>query len=1264
MRKLLVLCFSLLMATAAWAQNATTSVRGSVTDPTGALVSNAMVTLTNGVSKKSVTRKTTKNGEYDFQQLDPSHYTITATAPGFGTLTKEAELLVSQPATVNLTLPVSGSNETVEVTATTTLNFTDATLGNAFSSAEIEATPVDSRNVPDLLSLQPGVLFFDNNAAASNPSAVQDSRLGAVAGARSDQGNVTLDGLDDNDQTFGYAFTGVLRSTQDSTEEFRVTTASANSDAGHSSGAQVTLVTKSGTNNLHGSLYEYFRNRYFAANDWFNKRAEVSSGLPNKPPQLSRNTFGGTIGGPILKDKLFYFFNYEGQRTHESTTVTQEVPTASYAAGILKYQDVNKNTYTLTPAQVATLDTPCVASGACPNGPGPNAAILNYFAQLPVANGTTVGDTLNEGSYTFSSPTPYSHNTSILKIDWTPTSSHHVFVRGNLQKDVASSAQQFPGLPAATKTEDNSKGIAAGDTWTITSHLVNDLRYGYIRQGTATSGLGKGSYTDVRFIATPTSESRNTIRTVPVNEINDTLSYSVGKHNLQFGAIWRLIHNNSSTDANSWDAGTTNPQGLSTSGLPLLTATTINGTAYPAVGAAFQSNWLNAYGNLVGAESSLTRNINYQVNPGGSTGSLLAQGAPVNRHFISNEFEYYVQDSWRPTAKLTLTGGIHHTILQVPYDSNGQSAAPTIDTDAFFRQRQVSASQGQVYEPTLYFAPNGPVYGRPGYWAKQKGNVAPRLSFAYAVDSKTSIRGSWGLYFDHFGQGVINAFNQSGSFGLASKITSPLGTLGPEQAPRFTSRTALPALNVAAGAPTQTFPYAPPSYALTNGSAGFSISWGVDNKLKTPYAEVYSFSIQRSLPGGFTLEADYIGRLGRKLLQQSDLTTPVNFFDTASGTSYFQAGAQMAAAVDAAGGNTNHAATIAAIPFFENVFPYLKNTSRGTTCPNTQHTATQYIFCNEFTPYRSVLGETTALADIDIYCSGPGGVAYGCTPSASRFWQQQFASLYAWTSNGSSSYNAGQFILRHPFTHGFQMNLSYTLGNSLDMGSDTERANETLGGSGSYLTNSYIPSQSRSVSDFDTRHLITFDGSYALPFGKGQMFANKGGKLTEEALGGWRLASVARWTSGFPFSIGEGGYTTDWEIGSYSVKVSDLKSSTVNVATAAGGNTPNAFANAASINKTISNGGPYIRLPYPGEAGQRNAYRGDGNFGVDASLSKPFAITEHQSIRFTWEVYNVTNAVRFNTRNLGTNPTSTTFGNYSATLTTPRRQEFSLRYAF
>ena len=412
------------------------------------------------------------------------------------------------------------------------------------------------------------------------------------------------------------------------------------------------------------------------------------------------------------------------------------------------------------------------------------------------------------------------------------------------------------------------------------------------------------------------------------------------------------------------------------------------------------------------------------------------------------------------------------------------------------------------------------------------------------------------------------------------------------------------------------------------------------------------------------MEADYVGRLGRSLLQQSDLTAPTNFLDTKSNTSYFQAGAQLAALVDSNAGNKY--ATVPAIPYFEDVFPYMgklttqiKDAKGNVIYDATGKSATQNIYTFEYQTYRSVLGETTALADIDFYCSGTG--SYGCAPAGSRFWQNQFSSLFAWTSNGASSYNAGQFILRHPMKYGLQMDLSYTYGNSLDLGSDAERSNETQGGTGSYLTNSYIPSQSRAVSDFDVRHLITFNGSYALPFGRGQHFANGAGKIEDLAIGGWRLASLSRWTSGLPFSIGEGGYTTNWEIGSFAVKVDPtLQSHKV----FAPGAVPVAFGNASAIGKGTTNGGPFIRLPYPGEAGMRNAYRGDGYYGTDASLSKPFKITENHILRFSWEVFNVTNSARFNTRSLTTNPTSGSFGNYSAMLNTPRRQQFSLRYSF
>ncbi len=312
--------FLLLLVSGSVAQVSTTSLRGVVSDSAGALVSGAQMTLASPAIGFSRTTTSNDRGDYQFLQIPPGTYTLTAAAAGFATRRKEhIVLLVNTPATLDFILEVGKAEVTIEVKGEApAVNTVNATLGNAFDSNQIAALPSEGRNAVELLSLQAGVAYVGNQV---NTGA--DSRGGAVNGARSDQTNVTVDGLDDNDQLEGYAFTGALRVPMDSLEEFRVTTTNADADSGRSSGAQVSLVTKSGTNQFHGSLYEYNRTLFGAANDWFNKEAELASGLPNKPGELIRNTFGAAVGGPLLKNRLFFFANYEGQRSREAVQTTQ-----------------------------------------------------------------------------------------------------------------------------------------------------------------------------------------------------------------------------------------------------------------------------------------------------------------------------------------------------------------------------------------------------------------------------------------------------------------------------------------------------------------------------------------------------------------------------------------------------------------------------------------------------------------------------------------------------------------------------------------------------------------------------------------------------------------------------------------------------------------------------------------------------------------------------------------------------------------------------
>ncbi|HYA63586.1 MAG TPA: carboxypeptidase-like regulatory domain-containing protein, partial [Candidatus Sulfotelmatobacter sp.] len=307
-----------------------------MTDKSGAVVVDAVVTLSSPEIGVNLNTRTDKFGAYQFLEVRPATYVLTVTAPGFAVFKQSGlTLLVSTPASDDIQLQVASASMTVEVQAVTqTVNTQDATLGNTFASQQILALPFEGRDAAGVLSLQPGITFTGNNPAIDDTT---DTRNGALNGGRSDQANITLDGVDNNQQLRGTAFQGAVRSTLDSIEEFRVTTIGDNADQGRSSGGQVTLVTKSGTNSFHGSLYEQNRPTVTAANDWFNKEAQLSAGLPNIPGKIIRNTFGGSLGGPIKKDRLFFFGTYEGQRLAENVQEQRNVPSANLRDGVIFY---------------------------------------------------------------------------------------------------------------------------------------------------------------------------------------------------------------------------------------------------------------------------------------------------------------------------------------------------------------------------------------------------------------------------------------------------------------------------------------------------------------------------------------------------------------------------------------------------------------------------------------------------------------------------------------------------------------------------------------------------------------------------------------------------------------------------------------------------------------------------------------------------------------------------------------------------------------
>ncbi len=1311
-----------LLAAFATAQS-TSQLNGSALDPSGAKVAGAKMTLTEAAT--GLQRTTTSNGDglYQFLDVPPGNYRLEATASGFAPyVASNVTLIVKTPSTINIKFQVAGVATSVNVEGEAPLvNRTDASLGNTLEEDQISQLPIADRNVVQLLSLQPGVAYLGNQVDADT-----DTRSGAVNGMRSDQSNITLDGIGVNDQNNGYAFTSVLNVPPDSVEEFRVTTANANADSGYSSGAQVSLVTKSGTNNFHGSAYEYNRNTIFSANDPFLKASQLSNGQSNTAPKLLRNVFGVTAGGPIMKNRLFFFANYEGRRDAQGTSALRVVPSPTLRAGDLVYkcQDptqcpggivngvagVQPGYYALAPTQIKAMD---------PLGIGVNQAMLNLLQQYPTANENGGGDGSNTLGFRFAPNADSGFNTYIARLDYhiTANGSETLFVRGETQNFKEPGQPQFPGQSAATSKLDDSKGLTVGLTSLLSPKLISDFHWGFIRQGGQNAGASKDPGVILDGLDNFVPFTRSTIFLVPINQFTDSLNWTRGNHTLQFGADLFLIRNNHSSYANSFSDVRTNAVYLNTGGIAGTSSPLDPGNnGFPSVDGNFGPNYDSAATIVMGIFPEGDGIYNFSRN-----GSALSQGQAINRRYAINDYELFGQDTWRMTPRLTVTYGLRWVLEAPPYETNGYQVAPCVQVVSggctnqnaadWFNHSATLAAAGQSANSAgeISFILGGPQNHGPGLWNWDHHNFSPRVSVAWAPDTgdgwvskilgkkdQFSVRGGYSIMYDHFGIPVVNSFDQHGSFGLSTDLGNPAGVVSPANAPRFTclvpgssGQSCLPppcpSLNgpgcLFGPAPTGGFPYTP-------GNTAFAINWGLDQTVKTPYTHVFNFSIQRQITPRSSLQIAYVGSLGRRLPLQVDLAMPINLTDPSSKMKYFQA-ATMLSKSAANGTDVNQ---IKPVPFFENLFPawagvatqsalggnnVTSTNPAGDNCavgnlPGNP-TATQNIYelWNCF-PHN----ETFSLFEMDLPSSITGldpalpNSKYG--PFA--FYHDQFSSLYAWRNIGTSAYNALQVTYNARWGN-LQGQFNYTWSKSFDEASAAERVGpyEGTGGTGNDLNgggiviNSYDPLSLRGLSDFNAFHQINANLVYHLPFGKGQTLAGHAGPLLDALIGGWHVSGIFRWTSGFPITIDNGfTWATNWNIeGDAMPNGPPPKASNPKHAIVNGVDIgPDIFADPAAAEKAF-------RPEWPGESGVRNNVIGDGMFNIDTGVSKDFSLGEQRRLEFSWQAFNATNSVRYDVRgNVGASAQPslsydpTQFGKYLSTLTTPRFMQFALRFIF
>jgi hypothetical protein len=1247
------------------AQTNTTSLSGAVYDPSGAAVEGATVTITDASKGTVKTTPSKSKGAFEFPQLAPGHYALTVSSPGFSDFKQELELLVASPATVNVKMSI-GAVTTVSVEATAgTVNTADATLGKPFDSVQIQNLPYQADNVLSLLSLQPGVQSLDPGGKTAGLN--QDSRTGIVNGARQDQTNVTLDGVDDNDQNNGYAFNGVLRSTRDSVEEFRVVTSNPNADSGRSSGAQVSLVTRSGSNALHGSAYEYYRDPAASSNDWFYKQGELASGEPNTAAKILQHTFGASFGAPIKKDKLFFFGAYEGFKQASDSVVLNQVPSVlNPVAGVptidgfgglitqtVTYRDslstdTTAHITTLQPSDIAKMDPNCTATGACPNGPGVDAAAIAYFNQFPKANSNNAGDGYNTGGFVFASPAPESLITNIARLDYNMTARQTLFVRGNLQADNLLSPVQFPGGPANSSTYSNSRGIAAGHIWSITNSLTNNFRYGYIRQNQAIRGATDQPYISFDAVTNLTSTNTSSINIVPVHNVIDDMTWIKGRHTIQFGINDRFISNSRYADFTLYPTGDVTADLLATAAIAGK-GTSLDPGAFgytpvdPSFSTFYNSSILGAVGGITYASQYLNFKIQgNQLNP-------LAPGTEPTRHYRSAEQEYYVQDSWKATPHLTLTAGLRYSYLGVPYETNGQQVAPSAPLRTFLANRIAAsdsgaAAAGNPFNNRISVVPAGSANNKPNLWSPQKTNFAPRFSVAYSTpDEKTSIRAGFGLVFDHFGEGVIDNYDANGAFTLNTQYVSNYSSV--DTAQRFTGYHNVPVPTITAS--PQTFP-------VTPADQNFSFVSSIDNTIKTPYAETFNLTVQHEFKAGVTLTATYVGRLGRHVLASLDVAAPSNVYDPGSNQTYFQA----ITAIDKLVDQGVDPSAVPTMKYWQDIFPNATHPqfdANGNQIGT--YTGTQAI-------YASIQGgdrgnETDTLYNNDL---NPASAADG--QSTFRFFFPQYSSIYTQSSVASSNYNALQVSLRQTLKYGLQYDFNYTYGHSFDYGSDPERkANNGW----NPIINTFSPQQMYAPSDFDIRHNITANYILDVPVGRGAKFLSNANSLIDHILGGWTLDGLVHYSSALPFSAhATYVYGTNFANESNMVQIGKINSGGHRYVTSNGG------FETAWKNQTVQQVLNNLRFAYPGETGQRNNFRGDGYLSLDNGLSKSFRIFHEHKLKLSVEVFNVLNDTRFNTQSADglnvnsttTNGSSTLFGQYASLLVQPRQMQFSGKYNF
>lgn len=1190
------------LAFIAFAQTGTSRITGTVTDPTGAVLPSARVTAKNEATGVTYSSLTSSAGTYSFESLPVGNYEVRVEAQGFRLYTSTANVLtVGSPLVVDVPMQVGAASEVVSVTGSyEKLTTTNAALGDVIERKTITELPLNGRNPLSLITLQPGLVQRTSGGAGSGTH---------VNGSRDRAFNVTVDGIDANEPSVPNPQSNVYRLNPDNVQEYRVTTHNATAEQGRNSGANIAIATRGGTNEFHGTVFHFFRNTVLNANEFFNNAqkfqalAQGNTAIAERfnRPDLKLNQFGGEVGGPIIKNKTFFFGSWQDQRIAVTQPInrsfgTPTLYTPEARAGIYRYfvggqnrpagtvgAVVDANGKALFPNCGGTVTSNCIASynifANDPRGIGADPAVKAYLDRYPAPNNFTVGDGLNTAGYSWNTPSRTEGPNIMARIDHTFNERQSIFGRyihsdfDTLQGDLLNARPTvFPGFPPLGEVYRASKNTAVGHRWTVTDNVVNEFTVGLARfrffftWGESNPDFPNIPPYDFFNISEPFINVPRTERTLNTYQIVDNLSWVKGAHVVRTGINFRFIQHNDLRGFASFNIAPS----ISFSQADRAPAWVTSANT-PGINAVDNTRLLNSVNDLLGIPARLTQA--FVSDP--TADAYLPTGNVFNSGTRYKQLNYYLQDEWKATQRLTVNYGFRWEVNLPATESNKRVFVPSRRPDIFDPNNLVQWQQAQSwYEKTTW------------------GAIGPRLGLAYTWDDKTVIRAGYGIAYD-----PISTFQVTSIAGFVPGLVTRIQPLA----------TAVDAnRRIAEGFPQQ---LAPPTikpssfYAPAIARQGTAPSLGAfDQNIEIPTVHDWNLNIQRELPLGLVAQVGYVGKRGTKLLRGYNLNQTRLAPEVIASFNALQA--------NQAGGCTNRAlgtgCAAGYTPQSVGILLQLSDAaflnSAATTTDLTQN-AVANLANRIDTSY-------------DIWTRGVSANYFRPNP--------QFSSLFYLDSGGDSYYHGLQATLRRRFENGFSFGLAYTFSKSIDNMSVDPVASSSGGGlsttNSRTATDIYNWRLDRAVSDFDRTHVLVVNGLWELPFGKGRRVWGGAPGFVNQIIGGWSINGILFAMTGQPFQVQSGVLTAhNGKVSRAEIIGTKPEAKLQDVAGVLG---PVLFT-AADLAQ--------FGFPAPGSNGTqgRNTFRGPGYTNLDLGVFKNFGLTERFRLQFRAEFFNALNHANF-----------------------------------